>query len=191
MKYKNALKKLKQGNKRFVSSTQINHTVGVKVNPSLITSQKPFAVVLTCSDSRVGVNTIFDVKLGDLFVIRNAGNIVSKSVLATIEYAVAILNVELIVVLSHQSCGAVKYAKTHPEGKTEKDKNLDFLLHQIRYVLSKNKELSNKEITKANANHSADMIIDNSLIIYEKVKEDKVKIITGYYKISTGKVKFH
>jgi len=191
MKSKKALKKLVEGNKRFIDSKQINHTIGVKVNSSLISSQKPFAVVLTCSDSRVGVNTIFDTKLGDLFIIKNAGNIVSKSVLATIEYAIAILNVELIVVLSHQSCGAVKYAKTHPEGKTEKDKNLDFLLHQIRYVLSKNKELSTKDITKANAEHSADKIIKNSIIISNKIKSGKAKIVTGYYKISTGKVKFH
>ena len=191
MKSKKALKKLVEGNKRFVDSKQINHTIGVKVNSSLISSQKPFAVVLTCSDSRVGVNTIFDTKLGDLFIIKNAGNIVSKPVLATIEYAVAILNVELIVVLSHQNCGAVKYAKTHPEGKTEKDQNLDFLLHQIREVLIKNNDLSIKHITKANAEHSADKIIKNSIIISNKIKLGKAKIVTGYYKISTGKVKFH
>ena len=191
MKAKNALKKLIKGNKRFVNSEQKNHNVGVSVNTTLVTSQKPFAIVLTCSDSRVGVNTIFDAKLGDLFIIKNAGNIVSKSVLATMEYAVAILNVELIVVLSHQNCGAVKYANTHPEGKTERDKNLDFLLHQIREVILDNKELSVKEITHANAVHSADKIIENSIIISEKVKTEAVKIVTGYYKISTGKVKFH
>ncbi len=191
MKYKNALKKLKDGNKRFVTSTQINHDHGITLNETLVASQKPFAAILTCSDSRVGPGEIFDAKLGDLFIIKNAGNIVSKSVLATLEYAVAKLNVKLIVVLSHQNCGAVKYAKNHPETNLEKDKNLDFLLHQIRFVLANNKSLTTRKITIANADHSADLIVENSIIIADKVNEGDVKIVSGFYKIATGKVSFH
>ncbi len=192
MNCKEAFKKLQDGNKRFVTSTQINHQVGISNNPNLVSSQEPFAVILTCSDSRVGVNTIFDAKLGDLFIIKNAGNITSKSTLATMEYAISVLEVKLILVLSHQNCGAVQYAETHPEtNKVRKDKNLNFLLQQIRFVLSKNNKLTTEEITKKNAIHSAEDIIENSIIIAEKVKEETVKIITGYYKISTGKVEFH
>lgn len=191
MNCKNALKKLKEGNKRFVESMQINHKIGVSLNHTLVSSQKPFAVVLTCSDSRVGPNEIFDVKLGDLFIIKNAGNINSISTLASIEYAVAMLNVRLIVVLSHQNCGAVKYAKQHAETHLEKDKNIDFLLHQIRYVLSENKAFSTKEITIKNAEHTAIEIMNNSVIISEKVKQGQAKIVTGYYKIATGKVSFY
>ncbi len=191
MNCKEAFKKLQKGNKRFVTSTQINHQVGISNNTNLVSSQKPFAVILTCSDSRVGINTIFDTKLGDLFVIKNAGNITSKSTLATMEYAISQLNVRLILVLSHQNCGAVKYAKTHPETANDKDKNLNFLLKQIRFVLSENNKLTTEEITKKNALHSAADILENSMIIAEKVKEKNVKIITGYYKISTGKVEFH
>jgi len=191
MNYKNALKKLKKGNKRFVDSTQINHDHGITLNETLVASQKPFSVILTCSDSRVGPGEIFDAKLGDLFIIKNAGNIVSKSVLATMEYAVAKLNVKLIVVLSHQNCGAVKYAKKHPETNLEKDKNLDFLLHQIRYVLANNVTLTTRKITKANADHSAELIVENSIIIADKVKKGDVKIVTGFYKIATGKVSFN
>jgi len=191
MKSINALKKLKQGNKRFVNSTQINHDHGVTLNESLVASQKPFAVVLTCSDSRVGPGEIFDSKLGDLFIIKNAGNINSISTLASIEFALVKLKVNLIVVLSHQNCGAVKYAKVHPETNLEKDKNIDFLLHQIRYVLSENKELSTKEITIKNAEHTKELMLENSPIIANKISKGKVKIVTGYYKISTGKVKFH
>jgi carbonic anhydrase len=191
MKCKRALKKLKDGNKRFIKSTQINHDHGITLNESLVASQKPFAVVLTCSDSRVGPSEIFDTKLGDLFIIKNAGNINSISTLASIEFALVKLKVNLIVVLSHQNCGAVKYAKTHPETNLEKDKNIDFLLHQIRYVLSENKELSTKEITIKNAQHTKELMIDNSPIIAEKVNQEKTKIVTAYYKISTGKVTFY
>lgn len=190
MNYKKALKQLKGGNKRFVKSNQVNQEVGVSINSSLVSTQKPFAVVLTCSDSRVGPNQIFDMKLGDLFIIRNAGNISSKSVLATIEYALAILKVNLIVVLSHQNCGAVKYAKINPETNLEKDKNLDFLLHQIRHVMSKNTDLSIKEITVKNAVHTAELMLEKSMIIKEKIDNKEAKIVTGYYKIATGKVTF-
>ena len=191
MNSKKALKHLTAGNKRFIKSTQINHDLGVSHNYTLISSQKPFAAVLTCSDSRVGPNEIFDTRLGDLFIIKNAGNINSVSTLASIEYAIAVLNVKLIIVLSHQNCGAVKYAKKHPETNKEKDKNLDFLLHQIRHVLSNNEKLSSKEITLKNAEHTATLILENSLIISEKVKNKKVNIVTGYYKIASGKVTFY
>jgi len=191
MKCKKALQKLKDGNKRFVKSAQINHTVGAKNNSKLVFSQKPYAVVLTCSDSRVGVNTIFDAKLGDLFIIKNAGNIVDKSTLASIEFAIAKLNVKLIMVLSHQNCGAVKFAKTHPVIKNEKrEENFNFLLRQIRTVITDNKDFSTKELTQENANHSVESILEDSLIISEKVAEKTLKIVTGYYKISTGKVVF-
>lgn len=191
MDFKEAIKKLQDGNERFVNSTEVNQHVGIANNPKLVSSQEPFAVILTCSDSRVGVNTIFDTKLGDLFVIKNAGNIVGRSTLATIEYAVSQLNVKLILVLSHQNCGAVKYAELNPETNKEKDKNLDYLLKQIRFVLLENNELTTEEITKKNAVHSAESIIESSIITAEKVKVKSVKIITGYYKISTGKVEFH
>jgi len=191
MNCKSALKKLKAGNKRFVNSKKINQNVGVTINSKLLTSQKPFAVILTCSDSRVGVSEIFDTKLGDLFIIKNAGNIVGKSTLASIEYAVTKLKVKLMLVLSHQNCGAVAYAKSHPENNEEKDKNLNYLLKQIRFVINENEELSIKEITKENANHSAKKIIDDSIIVAQKVKKEEVEIITGYYKIATGKVKFY
>lgn len=190
MNSKKAYNKLVEGNLRFVNSTEINRNVGVSNNAVLVDNQNPFAVVLTCSDSRVGVGEIFDSKLGDLFVIKNAGNIAFKSAIASIEYAVSILNVRLILVLSHQNCGAVKYAKNKPESASEKEKNIMHLLEQIRTVISDNNDFSIDEITLENANYSAKCIVKNSIIIKEKVQNEKVKIITGYYHIETGKVNF-
>lgn len=187
----NSLNKLIEGNKRFVNSSPINHNVGFSINSSLINAQNPFAIVLTCSDSRVGVNTIFDTKLGGLFIIKNAGNIVDMSTLATIEFAVAKLNVSLIIVLSHQNCGAVDYAITNPKTDTEREKNFNFLLQQIRTIASEDKNQSAESIIKKNAAFSKQKIIQDSIIITEKIEKKEVNIITAFYKISTGKVTFY
>ena len=102
-----ALNHLKEGNARFVSGDLIPKDDYATLREQLITGQHPFAVVLCCSDSRVAPEIIFDQKLGDLFVIRNAGNIVDEEVLGSIEYAVEHLETPLVVVMGHAACGAV------------------------------------------------------------------------------------
>ncbi len=102
-----ALDLLKEGNARFVSGTLTLKDDYAALREKLSTGQHPFAVVLCCSDSRVAPEIIFDQKLGDLFVIRNAGNIVDEEVLGSIEYAVEHLETPLVVVMGHASCGAV------------------------------------------------------------------------------------
>ncbi len=106
-KVENALQALKAGNERFVTGNLSNKDTYVEDRKALCTGQHPFAVVLCCSDSRVAPEIIFDQKLGDLFVIRNAGNIVDEEVLGSIEYAVEHLETPLVVVMGHSSCGAV------------------------------------------------------------------------------------
>ena len=102
-----ALELLKAGNTRFVSGTLTPKNDYTELRENLSKGQHPFAVVLCCSDSRVAPEIIFDQKLGDLFVIRNAGNIVDEEVLGSIEYAVEHLETPLVVVMGHASCGAV------------------------------------------------------------------------------------
>ena len=104
---KQALDLLKEGNTRFVSGDLTPKDDYVALRKKLSSGQHPFAVVLCCSDSRVAPEIIFDQKLGDLFVIRNAGNIVDEEVLGSIEYAVEHLETPLVVVMGHASCGAV------------------------------------------------------------------------------------
>ena len=104
---KQALDLLKAGNARFVSGTLAPKDDYATLREQLSASQHPFAVVLCCSDSRVAPEIIFDQKLGDLFVIRNAGNIVDEEVLGSIEYAVEHLETPLVVILGHSCCGAV------------------------------------------------------------------------------------
>ena len=105
--YHTALQSLKSGNTRFVSGALTPKDDYATLRKQLSDGQQPFAVVLCCSDSRVAPEIIFDQKLGDLFVIRNAGNVVDKHVLGSIEYAVEHLETSLVVVMGHSSCGAV------------------------------------------------------------------------------------
>ena len=107
MDFETALQSLKDGNERFVAEALTPKDDYATLREQLSTGQQPFAVVLCCSDSRVAPEIIFDQKLGDLFVIRNAGNVVDDDVLGSIEYAVEHLGTPLVVVLGHSCCGAV------------------------------------------------------------------------------------
>ena len=103
-----AWKALREGNDRFVSGTPQHPSQGIADRERLVEGQKPTAVVFGCSDSRVAAEIIFDQGLGDMFVVRTAGHVIDAAVLGSIEYAVTVLNVPLIAVLGHDSCGAVK-----------------------------------------------------------------------------------
>ncbi len=103
-----AWKALKEGNERFVAGQPEHPSQGIAYRASLTAAQKPTAVVFGCGDSRVAAELIFDQGLGDMFVVRTAGHVIDSAVLGSIEYAVVVLNVPLIAVLGHDSCGAVK-----------------------------------------------------------------------------------
>src|SRR5271165_1116409 len=105
-----AWKSLKEGNERFVAGKPKHPSQSVEHRASLAVAQKPTAVIFGCADSRVAAELIFDQGLGDMFVVRTAGHVIDSAVLGSIEYAVTVLNVPLIVVLGHDSCGAVKAA---------------------------------------------------------------------------------
>ncbi|OPE47710.1 carbonic anhydrase, partial [Mycolicibacterium diernhoferi] len=103
-----AWKALKEGNERFVAGKPLHPSQGIEDRARLTEAQKPTAVLFGCGDSRVAAELIFDQGLGDMFVVRTAGHVIDSAVLGSIEYAVAVLNVPLIAILGHDSCGAVK-----------------------------------------------------------------------------------
>jgi len=107
---KNPLERLKSGNANFVNDLLNNDSQDSSLRKDVVSGQHPFAVVLTCSDSRVVPELIFDTGIGELFVIRVAGNIANPSSIASIEYSIAHLDVKLIVILGHQNCGAITAA---------------------------------------------------------------------------------
>jgi len=130
--WQNALERLKTGNTNFINDNLNNDLQNSSRRRAVISEQNPFAVVLTCSDSRVVPELIFDTGIGELFIIRVAGYIANTSSIASIEYAVAHLNVKLIVVLGHQNCGAVTAALVN----NNNGKNLDHLLNFIQSAIA-------------------------------------------------------
>lgn len=187
MNYQKILKKLKKGNKRFVKDDLNGHFRDSLRRDDTFHEQKPFAIILGCSDSRVIPELVFDTGLGELFTVRVAGNIANNSSIASIEYAVAKLKTKLIVVLGHQNCGAVTAAfKGGDYGH-----NLNGLLHKISpsiKVLKKGATID--EIARKNAELTSMKLIEKSTIIRDAVEFNKLKIVPAYYNLDSGKVEF-
>ena len=178
------IQKLLEGNQRYIKGN--NKTVSCKkLRKSLINSQSPFAIILSCADSRVVPELIFDCNIGDLFVVRVAGNIANTCSIASIEYAVINLGYKLILVLGHESCGAV--TATIKGG--DNGKHLNHLCSYIEESInSPSEKKSINDAVKLNAINNARNLIKNSSIIANKVKINNLKIVSGYYSLSEGTV---
>ncbi|MBU0529364.1 carbonic anhydrase [bacterium] len=184
--WQNALNRLKTGNGNFVNDNLYNKFQDSIRRKDVLDGQNPFAVILTCSDSRVVPELIFDTGIGELFVIRVAGNIANTSTIASIEYAVAHLNVKLIVVLGHQNCGAITTALTGDNN----GKNLDHLLSFIQPAISLSDSKRVDSVSLIHTKLTADKLIVESHIIAKAIENDALKIIPAYYNLESGKVDF-
>lgn len=185
-----ALKKLIDGNARFVETKQAQKDVGNNRRTELAKGQHPFAVILSCSDSRVPPEHVFDQGLGDIFVVRVAGNVADPIELGSVEYAVEHLGTPLILVLGHQMCGAVKATV---DGGTPGG-NIDSIIRKIAPAVKKAKaqvKEKDKLLDAAileNTKQTAEALTKKSAIIRHLVEEGKVKIAAGVYNMTTGKV---
>ncbi len=181
------LNRLKEGNQRFVSDTLQYDLQNSKRRSDLTSGQAPFAIVLSCADSRVVPELAFDAGLGELFVVRVAGNVANTDSMASIEYAVAHLGSQIIVVLGHQSCGAVTAAANGGDNGY----NLNHLLSHITPAIqASGTNASIEDIIKKNAEITANDLINRSNIIGSAVAEGKVQIVPAYYNLDSGKVDF-
>lgn len=182
-----ALARLQAGNARFVAGSTVHPNQTVDRRTELNQGQHPFAIVLTCADSRLSPEIIFDQGLGDLFVVRNAGNLLDDHVIASIEYAVEHLGASLVVVLGHSKCGAVSAAVAggHLPG------HLPSIAASLSQVVAEAKKTQGDTVDRAvrlGAGHSADQLRDAEPILAEAAKAGKVKIVSGYYDLATGRV---
>ncbi len=183
---KEALQKLVEGNERFIKEDYSNQHIDKDYRKELTKGQNPFAIVVTCSDSRVAPELLFDQGLGDIFVIRTAGEVVDKLELGSIEYAVEHLGVNLVIVLGHESCGAV--------GAVIKGgdipKNISYIADEIKPAVDKAK--TQKGNLEENAiKNNVDLIVNKIKKNSEIIEEAKdCKVIGGVYSITTGKVEF-
>ena len=187
MTHQESLKRLKEGNTRFVKDHLDGKLQDSSRRSTLIGGQNPYAIILGCADSRVVPELAFDTGLGELFTVRVAGNVANISSIASIEYAVVHCKTKLIVVLGHQSCGAVTAAIA---GGDNGD-NLNHLLEHIAPAIAKSdKDAGINEVVKKNAKLTVIELFNKSSIIENAVNSGKVKIVSAYYHLDTGKVEF-
>ena len=180
---------LMAGNGRFMSGkTQTRALVSLRTR--LASAQSPNVIILSCSDSRVPPELIFDQSLGDIFVIRTAGNVADPVALGSIEYAVAHIHSPLLVVLGHQKCGAVSAACS---GEKMPSSNLEAIVEKINPAVAQAKTYSKADdllesAIKENVQQSAKDVLANSEIIRNAVKSGKLNLIEAEYEFDTGKV---
>lgn len=180
------IQRLKEGNERFVSNKLNGELQNDERRSELTGGQSPWAIVLSCADSRVVPELTFDTGLGELFVLRVAGNIANTDTIASIEYAVAHLGTPVIVVMGHESCGAVGAALAGGDNGY----NLNHLLAQIEPAKVQAGSSDVNTVVKKNAELSAKDLYDRSFIIKGAVDEGKLKIVSAFYNLGSGKVDF-
>lgn len=179
--------RLKAGNERFQADRLEGKLQDQPRRDELVPKQEPHTIVLSCADSRVVPELAFDTGLGELFVVRVAGNVANTSSLASIEYAVAHLKSKVIVVLGHQSCGAVTAAVNGGDN----GHNLNHLLSHITPAIAAsdaNADLAS--VVKKNAALNGEAMIERSAIVRNAVESGDVKIVPAYYNLDSGKVDF-
>lgn len=182
----NALQKLKDGNDRFVNDKSELINVTKERRDQLKDGQNPYAVVVSCSDSRVTPNIVFNAGLGEIFDIRLAGNVVDDDALGSIEYGVAHANAPLIVVMGHESCGAVTAAYNKYTKGTAVEGNIEEIVEEIEPSINKDKTLD--DAIHANVTNVANQIKQDPAV-KKLIDDGKVKVVEAYYSLD-GKVEF-
>ena len=179
-----AVDALMAGNKRFVDlqMTANDHDLTI-LKQHTEQKQEPFAAVLSCADSRVPVELIFDQTIGHIFVTRIAGNVTTPEIIASLEYGAAVLGTKAILVLGHSSCGAVKATIAGKEVPGQ----ISALFPHIAPAVQKAGD-DVEAATKANARLQAELLRHSSVVIADLVKADKVHVVAAYYDLGTGLV---
>ncbi len=185
-----AISKLKEGNGRYVGGNMQHPGQTTERRAELAKSQYPFATIVSCSDSRVPPEIVFDQGLGDLFVVRVAGNVIDDHALGSIEYGADHLGVRLIVVLGHQNCGAVKAARETIAAKSKAPGHIQSLVTAIRPAVEATAKGDLEATIKANVNDVVRTLRSSTPILKAKVDSGEVKVIGGYYSLDTGSVSF-
>src|SRR5208283_1216397 len=195
---KDALERLREGNRRFASNTPARPVHGLTRRDAL-RRQEPFAIMLGCSDSRVPAEIIFDQGLGDLFVIRVAGNIVAPSQVGSVEFAAARFGTRLVVVLGHSQCGAILATLEEIQQATEnQSQNLRSIVDRVRpsveallaTELRHDPDALVRQAIRANIRVSANHLRHGSEILEQMIRRDGLLVVGAEYSLKTGAVDF-
>jgi carbonic anhydrase len=194
-----ALARLREGNRRFASDVRSSESLASRARRNeLAAGQAPFAIILGCSDSRVPAEIVFDQGLGDLFVIRVAGNIVASSQVGSVEFAAARFGTRLVVVLGHSQCGAILATLEELQQPTDQSRNLRSIVDRIRpsieallaTELRHDPEALVRQAVRANIRASADHLRHGSEVLEQLVQTNGLLVLGAEYALETGVVEF-
>jgi carbonic anhydrase len=180
------------GNRRFVSGELAHPRQDIDRREALAVKQTPFAALFGCADSRLSAEIIFDVGLGDLFVVRNAGQVIGETILGSLEYAVEVLGVPIILVLGHDECGAIRATIDDVEGNMNaKGDFIHKLVDQIRpTVLAANAQGKHEidDVTELHVQDTINEMLTSSKLIADAVKAGKLAVVGANYKLTLGEI---
>lgn len=180
------------GNFRFVTGSPAHPRQDIDRVERLADAQAPFAALFGCADSRLSAEIIFDLGLGDLFVVRNAGQVIGNTVLGSLEYAVEILKVPLIIVLGHDNCGAIRTTMQVAQGEVPATGEYihelaNLIMPTVRLAQAQGNEDLNS-ITQQHIKDTVDDMLRGSRVVAEAVKAGKLGVVGANYKLADGKV---
>lgn len=185
-----AWRRLREGNERFVNGETSHPNQDASRRSSLVENQHPFAVIFGCSDSRLAAEIIFDVGLGDVFVVRTAGQVIDDAVLGSLEYSVAVLGVPLIVILGHDSCGAVSATKSAVEtGEMPTGFIRDLVERITPSVLTslRNDATDVNDMVVEHVKQTSQRLVDSSRVISDAIGSGKTAVIGLSYSLAEGR----
>jgi carbonic anhydrase len=190
-----ALTLLKEGNARYLEDAPLRpHLTGAARRAALAEAQKPFCVLVGCSDSRVSPELLFGRGLGDLFIVRNAGNVVDLAAMGSIEYGVAVLGAPLVVVLGHERCGAVQAAVSVVEEDASYPGSIGQMIEPILPAVLRARREGTEDLldraVKANVHRIVDRLRSTEQMLQAPQREGVLKIVGAHYDLDTGHVEF-
>ncbi|MDQ0029269.1 carbonic anhydrase [Arthrobacter bambusae] len=185
-----AWRRLREGNERFVAGASLHPNQDASRRHSLVEDQHPFAVIFGCSDSRLAAEIIFDLGLGDVFVVRTAGQVIDDAVLGSLEYSISQLHVPLIVILGHDSCGAVTATKGAVETGDMPAGFIRSLVERITpsvLTAMRNEETDVNDMVVEHVKQTASRLADSSRVISDAIDDGRVAVVGLSYKLDEGR----
>lgn len=179
---------LREGNDRFVAGSVAHPSQDADRRADLSAGQQPFAVLLGCSDSRVAAEIIFDRGLGDLFVVRTAGHVTDATVLGSVEYGVAVLGVPLVVVLGHDSCGAIAATQDYLRTGVEPEGHVRSIVDRVRPSIAERADATPDEVLAGHVRYTVRALLEDSVAVRTAVAEGRCAVVGATYRLAEGRV---
>lgn len=184
-----AWRALRDGNDRFVAGAMEHPSQDADRRADVSAGQQPFAVLLGCSDSRVAAEIIFDRGLGDLFVVRTAGHVSDATVLGSVEYGVAVLGVPLVVVLGHDSCGAIAATLDSLRTGIEPPGHIRSIVDRVRPSITGHTDGSADEVLAGHVRYTVRALLEDSVVVRTAVAEGRCAVVGATYELAEGRVR--